>query len=289
VSPISKKLAIAAIDFVNPAPLMWDFEHEPLRSELLNRYSIVASTPAECARRLQAGTADIGLVPVAAYATMQRTAIIPGCVIASLDSVRSIQLVVRHPDGVRGVKRVALDTSSLSSAAYTRIFFERLWKTEPEFVAHAPELEGMLRIADAALLIGDPALLALENRDLREARTGEKLEYFDLAHEWRAWTGTPWVAAFWAVREDALGEDTVMPAQLVEDFEGSRDNGLAHVEDLVQEWSARVALPASTLRTYFTENIHYILDEACLDGLNLFYRYAAECAVLPAAPPLKFL
>jgi chorismate dehydratase len=289
VSPVSKKLLIAAIDFVNPAPLMWDFEHEPRKDALLERYAILSSTPAECARRLRAGTADIGLLPVAAYAEMPGAVIVPRCAIASLDRVRSILLVVRHADGVRGVRRVALDTSSLTSATYTRILFAKLWKTEPEFFEHAPDLDAMLRVADAALLIGDPALLALEDCELRAERTEERLEYLDLAHEWHAWTGTPWVSAFWAVREGALGANTVTARQLVEDFERSRDNGLSRIDDLVREWSARVPVQATTLRTYLTDNIHYFLDDKCLAGLDLFYRYAAECGILPPAPKLRFL
>lgn len=289
VSQISKKLVIAAIDFANPAPLMWDFEHAPLRDELLRRYEIALSMPSECARRLQADTADIGLVPVAAYPSMPGAAIVPRCAIASLDHVQSILLVVRHRDGVQGVKRVALDTASLTSAAYTRIFFRKLWKTSPEFVSHAPDLEAMLRIADAALLIGDPALLALKNSDPREARTGERLEYLDLAHEWRAWTGTPWVSAFWAVREAAFGPDTVTRTQLIEDFEQSRDHGLAHIDDLAREWSERIPLSEADLRAYLTNNIYYVLDDACLEGLDLFYRYAVECRALPEVPKLRFL
>lgn len=280
---------IAAIDFANPAPLMWDFEHAPLKDELLRRYQIIATTPAECAHRMQTGTADIGLVPVAAYASMPGATVVPRCAIASLDYVQSILLVLRNEHGARGVERVALDTASLTSAAYTRIFFSKLWNTAPEFIAHAPDLDGMLQVADAALLIGDPALLALKDRNAREARTGDRLEYLDLAHEWRAWTGTPWVSAFWAVREEAFAPGTVSKPQLVEDFERSRDHGLAHLDDLAQEWSARVPLPAAALRSYFSDNIYYFLDDACLEGLELFYRYAVECGALPTVPKLRFL
>lgn len=289
MSPISRKLIIAAIDFVNPAPLMWDFEHPPHDTELAQRYSILSSTPAECARRLQNGATDIGLVPVAAYASAIGQSIIPGCVIASLDHIRSILLVVRSPQGVHGVKSVALDTASLTSATYTRILFSKRWKLTPEFRPHAADLDAMLASADAALLIGDPALLALEDRARREARSGERLDYIDLGHEWRSWTGTPWISAFWSVRDAALGPDTVTADQLIDDFERSRDHGLAHIEDLVSEWSARIAVPAATLRAYMSENIHYVLDEACLEGLQFFYRYAYECGALPPVPRLKFL
>lgn len=286
---MAKKLVIAAIDFANPAPLMWDFEHSPLQDELLRRYAILGSTPAECAERLQAGTADIGLVPVAAYGSMPRAAIIPRCAVASLDHVQSILLVLRQNGGIGAVKRVALDTASLTSAAYTRIFFRKLWKSSPEFMPHAPDLEAMLRVADAALLIGDPALLALKDREARQTRSGEQLEYLDLAHEWRAWTGTPWISAFWAVREEAFSRETATKEQVVEDFERSRDHGLAHIDDLAKEWSARIALSAATLKSYFRDNIYYFLDDACLEGLELFYRYAVECGAMMSIPKLRFL
>ncbi|HTD55504.1 MAG TPA: menaquinone biosynthesis protein [Silvibacterium sp.] len=285
----SQQLVIAAIDFLNPAPLMWNFEHEPCASKLADRYSIISSTPAECARHLRAGTADIGLVPVAAYPSLTNAAIVPRCAIASLDEVRSILLVVSHPDGVHGVRRVALDTASITSATYTRVLFRKLWKNDPEFLSHAADLDAMLCVADAALLIGDPALLALEDRESREDRTGKRLLYIDLAHEWRAWTNTAWVSAFWAVRKDALDRTGVSPDQLVRDFEDSRDGGLDHLDDIVREWTTRIALPAATIKTYLFENIHYFLDDVCLNGLELFYRYAVECGALSEAPVLQFL
>lgn len=268
---------------------MWNFEHEPAKSLLSARYSIEESTPAECAARLAAGTADIGLTPIAGYAFDPSLAIIPGCAIASLDRVRSILLVVRDGMDLSAVRRVALDTASRTSATYTRILFHRFWKGQPEFVDHAPDLDAMLSGCDAALLIGDPALLALEDRERRERETGERLVYLDLAHEWHALTGTAWVSAFWAVRPEALRDAGVSPAQVVEDFQQSRDAGLAHVDELVSEWTGRIAVPAETIRTYLTENIRYVLDDACLDGMELFYRYGVECGALPVTPRLNFL
>lgn len=268
---------------------MWDFEHEPAKTPLAERYFIHQTTPSGCADELIQGTSDIGLVPIATCAFAPSLAVIPGCTIASVGDIRSILLVVRNPDGVKGVRKVALDTSSRTSATYTRILFHRFWNAQAEFVSHAPDLEAMLRVADAALLIGDPALLALEDREAREQRTGEKLLYLDLAHEWRALTGTAWVSAFWAVRPDALRDSRWSTEVVVRDFQQSRDNGLKHVEDLVIEWSAKLAVPAATIRTYLTRNIYYYLDEPCLEGLDLFYRYGAESGALPAVPHLQFL
>jgi chorismate dehydratase len=283
------RLRVSAIHFLNPAPLMWSFEHEPDRSRLNQRYELSSDTPAECAAKLASGAADIGLVPVSALAFTPSLAVIPGCTIASRDHVRSILLIVRHPDGVDGVRRVALDSASRTSATYTRILFSRFWQIEPAFVEHAPDLEAMLRTADAALLIGDPALLALEDREARERRTGERLLYLDLAHEWHSLTGTVWVSAFWAIRPEAVLASHVTPSQIVEDFQHSRDAGLAHIDALTDEWSTRIAVPHETIRTYLSENIWYVLDDACLAGLELFYRYGVECGALLLAPELGFL
>jgi len=268
---------------------MWDFEHEPEKSRLAERYSIHQTTPAGCADELMQGNADIGLVPVATYAFAPSLAVIPGCTVASLGDIRSIILVVKHADGVRGARKVALDTSSRTSAVYTRILFHKYWNAEAEFVSHAPDLDAMLKVADAALLIGDPALLALEDRAAREERIGEVLRYLDLGHEWHTLTASAWVSAFWAVRPEGLRDAGVSVDAVAHDFQESRDAGLAHVDELVGEWSARLAVPAETIHTYLTRNIHYHLDDACLEGLQLFYRYGMECGALPTVPALKFL
>ncbi len=283
------KLRIAAISFLNPAPLMWDFEHSPRKEMLAERYELMWSTPSVCAARLAANEADIGLVPIAAYAFHPEMQVIPGCTIASRRHVRSIVLVVPEGRALDGVRTVALDTSSRSSAAYTRILFDRVWKAKPKFVPHEPNLDAMLAAADAALLIGDPALLALEDGAAREARTGERLIYLDLAEEWHKMTGTSWVAAFWTVQPAAVERSGIPASQVIADFEASRDAGLAHVDDLVKEWSARMPLPAATIRTYLTENIWYRLDASCLEGIELFYRYGAECGALPSTPQIRFL
>lgn len=287
-------LRVSAIHFLNPAPLMWSFDHDPDRSHFAERYSLSSDTPAECAVKLASDEADIGLVPVAALAFTPSLAVIPGCTIASQDRVRSIILVVRNPDGtapddVAGVGRVALDTSSRTSSTYTRILFSRFWQIEPKFIEHPPDLEAMLQVADAALLIGDPALFALEDRHARQHRTGEKLLYLDLAHEWHNFTGTMWVSAVWAVRPESLRASSATPALVVADFQHSRDQGLHHIDSLADEWSQRIAVPRDTIRTYLSDNIWYQLDDSCLAALDLFYRYGVECGALPLVPNLHFL
>ncbi|MHB1021131.1 MAG: menaquinone biosynthetic enzyme MqnA/MqnD family protein [Acidobacteriaceae bacterium] len=283
------KLRIAAIDFLNPAPLMWDFEHAPFAAELSQRYVLHETMPSQCAAELAAGNADAGLIPIAAYATTPGLAVVPGCIIGSLNYVRSIILVVKDPDSIDSVRTVAADTSSRSSLAYAQILFRKFLGLTPEFVPHPPDLKAMLKKADAALLIGDPALLALEDRATIEDRAGCCYQWIDLAAEWHSHTGLPWVAAFWAVRPEAFVRCGIESAQFVADMQRSRNNGLAHIEDIVREWTPRIALPPATIHSYLTKNIHYVMDDACIEAIHLFYRYAAECGALPPAPPLRLL
>lgn len=268
---------------------MWDFEHEPWRSRLLERYEIAYTTPAECARRLASGEADLGLVPAAAHTVNPDLLVVPGCAIASQDWVRSILLVVPAESGIQKVRRVACDTSSLTSRAYTQILFDRLWKQKAEFFPHPPDLDAMLREADAAMLIGDPALVALEQREEREKIRGQRLIYFDLAHEWRTFSGAPWVSAFWGLARGALNQTGISREVLIEDLEQSRDHGMTHVTELAREWTGRVGLSVECIESYLTENIYYLLDQECKRGLDLFFRSAAESGALPPAPPLRWL
>jgi chorismate dehydratase len=297
------RLRIAAINFLNPAPLMWDFNHEPHKSALAQRYQLELMLPSACADRLalpiNAPTAaDIGLIPIAALATTPGLRVIPGCpgvpgcpavpgcTIASTRKVRSILLVRRASQPLSEIRTVAADTSSRSSLAYTQILFRKWWNPGAIFLPNPPDLDHMLDNADAAVLIGDPALFALEERQNREERTGESLIYHDVAEEWIAHTGSAWVAAVWAIREESIARSGRTLEDIASDFTASRDRGLANIETLVEEWSARLPLPARTIRTYLTENIYYYLDESCLQGMRSFFDLAAETGILAPCEPV---
>ena len=284
----SSKLRVAAIDFLNPAPLMWDFNHAPHAEEFARRYDVHLTAPSACARELLKGSADLGLIPVAALTTDLR--IVPGCTIASQHTVRSILLLVRQSAAANltAVRSVAADTASRSSVAYTQVLFRHFLGTSPRFIEHQADPVTMLAEADAALIIGDPALLAREHRAEIETAVGPCL-WIDLAEEWYARTGLPWVAAVWAVRPEALSPDTVSAAQLTADLLTSRDAGLAHIEALVEEWTPRIAVPAATIQTYLTQNIHYDLDPACRESIALFRQLAAHVHALPPLPEPRFL
>ncbi|QNI36319.1 menaquinone biosynthesis protein [Edaphobacter sp. 4G125] len=286
LSASSHPVRVAAIKFLNPAPLMWDFEHPPLASTLAESYKLHYTLPSRCADELLAGRADLGLIPIASLTP--DLAIVPGCTIASLKRVRSIQLIVKQPHTLETVRTVAADDASRSSRTYAEILFRNFLGTSPTFLTEHADPLAMLHHADAALLIGDPALLALESRQQIEETVGP-CQWFDLAYEWRLRTGLPWVAAVWAVRPEALHKNHLTATQLTEQLIDSRDHGLTHIDDLVREWTPRIAIPPATIRNYLTVNIHYTLTEDCIQTIELFRRYAAKSGVLPPLPSLHFL
>ena len=284
IRKVLSPLKISAISYLNTAPLMWDFEHPGTGATL--DFDISYTVPSACAEALRTGTADIGIIPAAAYATVPDLVIIPDVAIAARNAVRSILLVGRmatitipRDRWLAQVRTVALDTSSMTSVALTKILFAKWLGGARDYIPMAPNLDAMLGACDAALLIGDPALQVDRSR------------YFtlDLAEEWVARTGKSFVFAFWAIRKQALAGRN--GAGIAEVFKKSRDHGLApkHLEDIAQMWAPRLDLPVEELRVYLTHNIHYYLDQPCLEGLDLYYRLGREIGALPAAPELCFI
>jgi chorismate dehydratase len=273
-----RKLRISAISYLNTAPLMWDFEHGGVEHEAGSEFDISYTLPSGCARALAEGTADIGIIPAAAYAEIAGLMVLPEVAIASRRAVRSILLVSKVP--IEKVRSIALDTSSLTSVALTKVLFEKWLGGGRTYTGMAPDVGAMLADHDAGLLIGDPAL------KIDRAR----YHTLDLAEEWIRHTGKPFVFAFWAVRGDALRE-TAPSLDLPAVFQKSRDHGLeaSSLNQIAREWAPRVDLTEADVRSYLTQNIHYQLDAECREGLRLFYQYAAEVGALPAAPELQFV
>src|SRR5229473_905297 len=282
IRKVMSRLKISAISYLNTAPLMWDFEHAEAGADFDISYTI----PSACAEALRAGTADIGIIPAAAYATVPDLVILPDVAIAARRAVRSILLVSKGPiDRLskqslwKQVRTVALDSSSMTSVVLTKILFAKWLGGARDYKPMAPDLDAMLGECDAALLIGDPALQV------------DRTRYFtlDLAEEWVARTGKSFVFAFWAIRTPALpGHDG---AAIAEVFKKSRDHGLSpkNLEAVAQEWAPRLGLTVEEVRVYLTHNIHYYLDPPSLDGLELYYRLGAEIEAFPQAPELHFV
>jgi chorismate dehydratase len=253
---------------------MWDFERGPRSAELRKEFHVEYTLPSRCAQILAEGSADIGIIPVAAYTTIPGLRVLPDIAIASRGPVRSILLVSRRPWSE--IRSVALDSSSRTSAALIQVLL-RMQNREVTFTAAEPQLEVMLEKNDAALLIGDPALQV----DRTQYQT------WDLAEEWRNLTGKPFVFAFWAMREDAAPEEEL--SEVADVFRASRDQGLRHTAEIAEEWAPRLSISRDAVCRYLKENIHYHLDSESISGMKLFFELAASYGILPPAPELRLI
>ena len=256
---------------------MWSFENEPT-SELAEHFDINYTVPSACARALRDGTAEIGIIPAITYATIPDLVIIPDIAIASRGAVRSILLVSKVP--IEQIRTIATDSSSRTSVVLTRVLLQNWYGGSRQMREMDPDLEPMLAACDAALLIGDAALLA----------TTSGYYVYDLAELWLEKTGKPFVFAVWAIRRAALPEASPK-LDIARIFERSRDRGILteNIQLLSEKWGPRLGLSVNSVRDYLTDNIYYFLDRPCLDGLQLFFRLAVECRAIERAPELHFL
>ena len=264
-----ESLRISIVQYLNTAPLVRGFTHGPLRG----KYDLSFTVPSRCAEALRSGAVDIAIIPAIEYQRSDELVVLPDLSISSKKTVRSLLLIAKKP--LREVRKVALNKSSRSTQALTRILCEKSWEIRPEFFEAEPELDAMLENADAALLIGDPALeFSLNPAGFGNLAGGRKLDVYDMVEEWRGLTNLPAVLAVWACRPG------VATAEVVRDFQTSLKYGMAHLDDICEEATAEMKLPAGELRRYLVENINFSLDRENLLGLRRYYELAAELGIL---------
>ncbi|HUG44305.1 MAG TPA: menaquinone biosynthesis protein [Acidobacteriota bacterium] len=262
-------LRVSFIDFLNAVPLGWDF----LYGSSQRAFEILYDVPSQCARHMETGEADVGLIPVIEYQRIAGLRILSDISIASQREARSVLFASRMP--IRQVRSVALDPSSRTSVALLKILFQKSYQnSDVRYFSGPPDAVRIPEGADAALLIGNPAL--------RLRREG--LHVYDLANEWFRWTGLPFVFAFWAVRSGVSMSRTDK-----ERFYRSRQAGLENVEEIARIYSERLQIDRPEIVRYLTRNLDFHLDGRNLQGLTHFYRLAAECGLIDEVRQPEFV
>jgi len=255
---------LGVVSFLNARPLVYSLNTDP-------RFDLMLSVPSQCAADLHVGKVDVGLIPAIEYARSAAPyQIVPGLAIAATGPVLTVRLYYRKP--LDQVCRVALDTSSRTSVALTKILLRERYGFEPVWVEAAPDLPSMLDVADAALLIGDPVFDQLDS----------SVPSLDLAAEWQAHTGSPFVFAFWAGYRGAL--DT----QHVAALQAAKEAGVAHVGEIAASYAAERGGDAALYTRYLSEHIHFSMGEREIEGVRLFYAKARAHGLIDAEPSLDF-
>jgi len=256
-------LRLGAVSYLNVRPLVAGLDTHPA-------VSLRFDVPSTCARLLNEGAIDLGMVPAITWLDRPGDCIVPGVCIGSEGPVASVALFTRRE--MTDVRTVALDASSRTSAALVRILCRRWFAIDPVFVTHPPDVTSMLAKADAALLIGDPALF-LDHRSLG-------LQKLDLGQLWTEMTGLPFVWAFWA------GRPGVVPPAAVRALREARDAGVAASDEIAAAYCGpeRAALGQAYLR----ENIYYVMGDREIAGIRRYYELAARHGLIDAAREPQF-
>jgi len=256
-----RALRLGAVPYLNVEPMLHGLAEDA-------QLSLEREVPSRLAERLRAGEVDLAVLPAIALAEAPYS-IVPGIAIASRGAVDSVLLFHARP--LEGVRRVALDASSRTSVALARILLRERLGRDPEYVSCPPSLPQMLAQADAALLIGDPAL---------DADTA--LPRLDLGAAWTEATGLPFVFAVWAGPAGA-----VSPAQVARLQQALRA-GRAAIPEIAARRARGDAARAARYAAYLRERVVYALGEAELRGLREFLRRAQALGLVPAVPELRF-
>ena len=261
VTPGGVPLRLGVVSYLNAAPTVHGLDADP-------RFRLIRDVPSRVADLLHAGEVDLGLIPSIEYAAGDY-AIVPGVAIGSRGPVRSVNLYHRVP--LRDVRRVALDISSRTSVALTRVLLHETLGRDPLYVPSAPSMPSMLAEADAALVIGDHALYF-----------DGPVDRLDLGQEWLSRTGLPFVFAFWA---GPLG--VVTPAG-VRRLQAALAEGLGALPAIASSYNGFGAGRAAVNEAYLRANIVFALGAPEAEGLREFYRRAHALGLIPRVPELRF-
>jgi len=254
-------LRLAAVSYLNTKPFLKGLQAEFLATEL----NIRLLPPSHCARAFWSGEVDIALVPAGAMAQQPgEYTLIPDWCIGAEGQVDSVFWVSNTPP--QEVSRLYGDPDSFTSNALARLLMQNHWHRPHEWIAtEAPQLE--LLPGEAAVLIGDKAI----------GLAGRYTQVVDLAAEWQAYTGLPFVFAIWCVQGAALDE------KLLRRIHQALGAGFNQLDAVVAEWAPQSGLAPEELLHYYTRSISYRLDESKLRALSRFLDEVAQMLSLDSA------
>ena len=259
---------LGVVSYLNTKPLVHAFESGLIHHD----FELIYDVPSVCARKLHAGETDLALIPAIEIArSPEPYAVVPGVGITSRGPVRSVFLALnRDPEDVR---TLALDTSSRSSVALSRILLEKQFGARvTETIEADPDVDAMLARADAAVVIGDIAL-ELDRAVYRVV---------DLGEAWTTWTGLPFVYACWTGRAGVIDEAGCSVLR------EAKDLGLGGIDDISHSYATDHPHGPEFYAAYITEAIHYDLGEPELEGMRRYYAYAEELGLIEKAPEITF-
>lgn len=256
-------LRVGAVSYLNTKPLIYDF------ASLVPDATLSLDYPSRLADQLAVGSLDVALIPSIEFFQDPTYAIVSNACIGCRGPVLSVKLFSRVP--IDRIRTLALDEGSRTSAALVRILLHERCGVVPqcEPLPLGNSLDDTR--ADAVLLIGDRAM---------HSPPGKFVDVWDLGDEWVRWTGLPFVFAMWTARAgcDLRGLDAGL--------ERARDAGLAHLDEIAAREAPPLGLTKPECLAYLRDNLHFVLADSELRGLERFHKLAQKLNLAPAGVEL---
>ena len=260
-------IRIGSVPYLNAKPLV-DWFHS---GECTADVEIIYAVPSRLAQMLREDALDVANVSIFEGLQNPGLVLLPNISISAFGAVKSVRLFCKRP--IEELETVALDTSSLTSAALTKILLAEQFGLAPQYVHQKPDLDAMLAGYDAGLLIGDLKLF-----DLMPGTT-----VYDLGQGWHDLTGLPFVYAGWLAREDRATRE------MADVLTTAKAWGLQRLETLAEIWAERLNLPLDRSRDYLLNVMNYDLTPQQLEGLSAYQTKCLTHGLLKSAQTLRFL
>jgi chorismate dehydratase len=243
------KIRIGAVSYLNTKPLLYGIK----RSEIIGAIDLIEAYPSKIAQMLLDDVIDIGLVPVAVLNNLDNYFLISDYCIGAVNDVASVSLFCNS--SIDKIETVLLDYQSRTSVALTKVLLKHYWKKEVKFVEASENYINEINGTTAGIIIGDRAL---------EHRNGFEFNY-DLATNWKNFTGLPFVFATWVANKP-------IDEAFIKDFNAANKLGLDNIDEVVKE----IDFTVYDIKKYYTENISYNFDDDKKKALELFLKYLKE-------------
>jgi chorismate dehydratase len=275
-----RPITIGRIDYANVWPIFDHFEDCLERSRAHN-VNIMTGVPSVLNRALKSGDADLSAISSFAYGQLsEELVLLPDLSVSADGEVMSIFLFLKKPleEVLQGT--ITVTNTSATSVNLLRIILHGRFQASPRYVTMEPNLDEMLQEADAALLIGDPAIRA-------SWRSDHGCEMLDVGRLWKEWTGLGMTFAVLAVRESAVREAPETVRAAAEALNESKRIALASLDRLAAKAASAIGGDTRYWSRYF-QCLKYGFGEREREGLALYFRYAYQLGLLQHEVKLRF-
>lgn len=266
------RLRLGQLDYINCLPVYYALEEGLIQLDA----ELVKGPPTllnELFLKGELVTTPLSSIDYASH--KERLYILPDLSISSDGKVASVLLFSKLPVTELEGRKVCICSSSATSVALLKVLFDHYYQVEVQYETTPPDLNLMMEKSDAALLIGDDALLA------RQAVEEKGLPFLvtDLGEAWKKFTGEKMVYAVWVVHRSLAQKNPGAAGHLAEVLRRSKEVGLSRLSDIVEKARQKTGLPLAVLEEYY-RLIQYDFDDRARRSLLVFFDYAYKSGLI---------